>query len=232
MTGKATNEEPEQRVNKIEKKAGEYKQPEKLLGESEKPIISRIVTIVAGILILYGLYLTSRYSYLLFHSIAEIFGIIVACGIFMLAWNSRRFLDNNYLLFLGIAYLFIAGLDLVHVFGYTGMGILKGYGTNLPTQLWIAARYMESFSLLIAPLFFGRALRIRLVFTIYIFAFFFLVGSIFWSIFPICFREGAGLTLFKKTSEYIISFILLGAIALLFKKRKKFEILSRFHPGV
>ncbi|MHC4459475.1 MAG: MASE3 domain-containing protein, partial [Planctomycetota bacterium] len=64
-------------------------------------------SILLGILFLFGLYLTSLYSYLLFHSLAEIFSIVVACGIFMLAWNSRRFLENTYLLFIGIAYLFI-----------------------------------------------------------------------------------------------------------------------------
>jgi uncharacterized membrane protein YccC len=50
-------------------------------------------SILLGILLLFGLYLTSLHSYLLFHSLAEIFSIVVACGIFMLAWNSRRFLE-------------------------------------------------------------------------------------------------------------------------------------------
>jgi len=58
---------------------------------------------LTGILVFLGLYLTSLYSYLLFHSLAEIFSIVIACGIFMIVWNSRRFLDNNYLLFIGIA---------------------------------------------------------------------------------------------------------------------------------
>ena len=45
------------------------------------------IHIISGIFILLGLYLTSLYSYLLFHSLVEIFSIIVACGIFMIAWN-------------------------------------------------------------------------------------------------------------------------------------------------
>ena len=87
------------------------------------------------------LYLASLYNYLLFHSIAEIFSIVVACGIFLVVWNSREYLNNNYLLFLGIAYLFVAGFDLVHTLAYKGMDIFVGYGANLPTQLWIAGRY-------------------------------------------------------------------------------------------
>ncbi|UCE33123.1 MAG: PAS domain-containing sensor histidine kinase, partial [Deltaproteobacteria bacterium] len=109
--------------------------------------------VLSWVLILLGLYLTSHFGYLLFHGIAEIFGVVVACGIFMVAWNSRRFLDNHYLLFVGIAYLFIALLDLIHTFAYTGMGVFPGHTTNLPTQLWIAARYTESVSFVLAPLF-------------------------------------------------------------------------------
>ena len=54
-----------------------------------------------------GLYLSSLYSYLLFHSLAELFSIVVALSIFVVAWNSRGFINNNYLLFFGIACLYV-----------------------------------------------------------------------------------------------------------------------------
>ena len=59
------------------------------------------ISILFGVGTLFVLCLSSLYNYLLFHSLVEIFSIIVACGIFIVAWNSRRFLDNNYLLFIG-----------------------------------------------------------------------------------------------------------------------------------
>jgi len=184
----------------------------------------KYATTVFWILVLFGLYVTSLYSYLLFHSIAEIFSIIVACGIFMVAWNSRRFLDNNYLLFVGIAYLFIGFLDLIHALAYRGMGVFPGYATNLPTQLWIAARYTESLSLLIAPFFVDRKLKTNFVFISYVAGVALVLSSIFyWSIFPDCFIEGVGLTPFKKISEYIIALILLASIALLIRKREAFD---------
>ena len=190
-----------------------------------KPVVlGRYAGILLGILVLFGLYSTSLYSYLLFHSLVEIFSIVVAFSIFIIAWNSRRTLDNNYLLFIGVAYLFIGGLDLIHTLAYTGMGMFQGYGSNLPTQLWIASRYTESLSLLIAFIYFGRKLKINLVFIAYTIATALLLMSIFyWNIFPVCFIEGLGLTPFKKVSEYIISLILLGSIALLFKKRGEFD---------
>jgi signal transduction histidine kinase len=174
--------------------------------------------------VLLGLYITSLYSYLLFHSLAEIFSVVIAVGVFAIAWNSRRFLENNYLLFLGAAFLFVGLVDLLHTLAYKGMGVFPGFGANLPTQLWIAARYLEAFSLLLAPLFLHRKLRIGWVFTGYSLVFLLLVLAIFhWGLFPDCYREGAGLTVFKIVSEYVICFILLGAMALLLKERRQFD---------
>ena len=184
----------------------------------------KFAAITISILILLGLYFSTFYNYLLFHTLVEMFSIVVACGIFMVAWNVRRILDNNYLLFLGIAFLFIAFLDLIHTLAYKGMPIFQGYGADLPTQLWIAARYMESLSLLIAPLFLHRRLKPSMVFGAYTALSVLLLVSLFkWHVFPHCFVEGVGLTPFKKISEYVISMILLGALAVLFKNRKAFD---------
>jgi signal transduction histidine kinase len=192
--------------------------------EEHSTIPEKYVTVFFWVLILTGLYLTSLYSYLLFHGTAEIFSIVVACGIFMVVWNSRRFLDNNYLLFVGVAYLFVAVLDFVHTLAYKGMGVFPGFNTNLPTQLWIAARYFESTSLLIAPFFLNRRLKIRTIFIGYTVAIGFLLGAIFyWRIFPTCFVEGLGLTPFKKASEYIIICTLLAAIVVLMRSRHTFD---------
>ncbi len=180
--------------------------------------------ILFGLFGLMGLYLASLYSFLLFHSLAEIFSVVVACGIFMFAWNSRRLLDNNYLLFIGIAYLFIGGLDLIHTLAYKGMGVFIDYNANLPTQLWLAARYMESLSLLSGSFFVGRRLRKNIVFPGYALVTALLLGSIFlWNLFPVCFIEGVGLTPFKKISEYMISLVLVASIFMLWRKRSDFD---------
>jgi len=190
----------------------------------EAVIPSPPIIAFSWVLVLSGLYLTSLYSYLLFHSMSEIFSIVVACGIFMIAWNSRQFLDNNYLLFIGIAYLFVGGIDLLHTLAYKGMGVFQGYGANLATQLWMAARYIESFSLLIAPLVLGRKLKSSFVLMGYFFVVVILLTSIFhWRIFPDCFVEGIGLTPFKKISEYIICLLLLISVALLVSKQVEFD---------
>jgi len=116
------------------------------------------------LLILVGVSFTSLYNYLLFHSLAELFSIVVAFGIFLVAWNSRRFHKNHYVTFLGIAYFWVAIIDLIHTLAYKGMGGFPGYTTDLPTQLWILARYTEGVSLFLAPLFLGRRLSPSSVF--------------------------------------------------------------------
>ena len=54
-----------------------------------------------------ALYLLSRINYLLFHSSVEVFSIVIAFAIFAVAWNARRIMDCNYLLFIGISCLFV-----------------------------------------------------------------------------------------------------------------------------
>mgnify|MGYP005837727291 CR=1 FL=1 len=170
------------------------------------------------------LYLLSRYSYLLFHGVAEVFSVLIAFSIFIIAWNTRDLVANHYLLFLGIAYLFVGGIDLVHTLAYKGMGVFQGYQANLPTQLWIAARYLESLSLLAAPLFLRRRLKAAYAFAAYAAICLLIYLSIFvWDIFPTCFVEGAGLTPFKKASEYLICGILLAALAYLGRERESLD---------
>jgi diguanylate cyclase (GGDEF)-like protein len=173
--------------------------------------------------VLFGLFLTSLYSYILFHSLTEIFSIVIGCSIFILAWNSRHRLDNDYLLFLGIAYLFVSGLDLIHTLSYKGMGVFPGYDSNLPTQFWIAARYVQALSLLIFPLFLHRKLNVYLAFLGYAVVTSLLLWAILAGVFPACFVEGAGLTPFKKVSEYLISLILVASAVVLFRKREALD---------
>lgn len=190
---------------------------------SKKASSRPYVVLAIGVLVLYGLYLASTYSFLLFHALAELFSIVVAGGIFMVAWNSRSFHGNGYLLLLGIAYLFVGGIDLIHTLAYEGMGVFIGYGSNLATQLWIVSRTIESVSLLVAPAFLLRKLRPRWALAGYALISLLLLFLIFQGRFPTGYVEGVGLTPFKKVSEYVVSLILIGALWALFRRRKLFD---------
>ncbi|MBN1315813.1 MAG: response regulator [Anaerolineales bacterium] len=189
----------------------------------EKSVINKFSKPLSIFMIALGLYAISKYSYLLFHSLTEVFCVAIALCVFILAWNSRRFLDNNYLLFLGIAYLYIGVLDLIHALSYQGMGVFPAFDANLPTQLWIAGRYVQSLSLLIAPFFLEKKLRVHYICLGYTIITFALLATIFLGYFPDCFVEGVGLTPLKISSEYIISLILLASIFVLYRKREQFD---------
>ncbi|MHB8067879.1 MAG: MASE3 domain-containing protein [Desulfobaccales bacterium] len=184
----------------------------------------KYLAILTGVFILFGLYLSSLYSYLFFHSIVEIFCVLIAFCIFVITWNAKQIIDNSYLVFIGIAFLFVGSIDIFHLLAYKGMGVFRGYDADLPTQLWIAGRYVQSLSLFLAPLMLGRKIKINLVLLSYTAVTLLLLGSIFyWDIFPNCFIEGTGLTLFKKLSEYIICLILLASLFQLYRQRQEFN---------
>ncbi|MDH3328360.1 MAG: ATP-binding protein [Desulfobulbaceae bacterium] len=175
-------------------------------------------------LVMIGLYICSQYNFLLFHILVEIFSIIIAFGIFIVAWNSRHLQKNQYLLFLGIAFFFVGLLDLVHTLAYKGMMLFPNHDTpDTATQLWIIARYTESLSLLIAPFFLSRKMKPVQVISIYSLITGLLLWLLYVDIFPVCFVEGSGLTLFKIINEYIISAILVGAFFMLHANRERFS---------
>ena len=181
-------------------------------------------SLITWTLLCAGLYLTSFYSYVLFHIVAESFSIVIAFSLFMIAWNTRHLTTNNYVLFLSIAFLFVGLIDFVHTLAYKGMGIFREFDANLPTQLWIIARYLQSLSLLVAPWFLDRKPNVRVVFGFYLSVTLLLLATVFsGTLFPDCFVDGQGLTLFKIVSEYVICLILLLSLALLLHRSEKFD---------
>ncbi len=179
--------------------------------------------LIALAVVLTGLHLTSLYSYVLFHTLAEVARVVVIFGVFAIAWHTRRWSQNNYLISIGISCLFVGILELLHALAYKGMGVFEGDDPNLPTQLWIAFRYLESVSVLVAVLLIDRRLYPGPVVAGYSLVTVALVAAIFLGEFPDCFIEGKGLTPFKIASEYIIAAIFLGDIALLLSKRWAFD---------
>lgn len=175
-------------------------------------------------LILVVLYLTSLYSFLLFHVLIEIFSVIVAFAIFMFAWNARERTRNGSLLLMGAAYLAVGAIDLLHTLSYEGMGVLDNAGADTATQLWIAARYIESVSLAVAPMFARRPIHMAQAVAVYMAVLGLVIGTVFfWPVFPTCFVPGTGLTAFKIVSEYVICTILLVGLVHLARRRAHFD---------
>lgn len=169
------------------------------------------------------LYLTSLYNYLLFHSIVEIFCVVVACTVFFITWNTRDLIDKGGILLLGISYFYIAVLDLVHALAFQGMGVFHHVGPDLPTQLWICARSIEAVSFFLVPLLLHRRLRPWQPMLGYFVVTTTLLVTVFGGIFPRCFVEGQGLTLFKRVCEYVIIVLIASGMVGLIRRRLSFQ---------
>jgi PAS domain S-box-containing protein len=189
-----------------------------------------LLQLIAAAMILAALALIGSRDYLLFHSIAEFAAIAVSFTIFLIAWNARRAVTDTFFIILGISFFFIGSLDLLHALAYKGMGVFPGNSADLPTQLWLAARYFQSISFFIATLMIGRSLTRQrkfdadIVFMAGAAVTGTLLASIFlWQNFPHAFIEGTGLTAFKIASEYLISLIILASIVMLVLRREHFD---------
>lgn len=183
-------------------------------------LATHILVVVGGLAALWALTLS---SYLLFHTFAEIASVAVAWGLFFVVWNARRFGPNGFFTMLATGYFYVAALDLVHTLTYHGMGIAHD-GGNTPTQLWIAARYLEAAILLASFLFLRRPMPAVAAHAGLTAIVGLVIGSIVVvPIFPDSFIPGQGLTTFKVASEYVIIALFLVAAALLYLNRDSFE---------
>ena len=190
------------------------------------------VSILIGFVLLYNISIFYGYKdffYTLFHTISELFSIIVAISIFIIAWNTRRFSDNSFFLFIGISFLFVAFLEIIHMLAYRGLNVFPGYtdiaaATDLAAKFWISARSAQGLLFLFSILFINKKrMKISLLFSGYSVIVIFLVWSIFANIFPTCFLAVTGLTPFKIISEYIIICILGVTIIFFYRNRKEFD---------
>lgn len=162
-------------------------------------------------------------GYPAFHLLAELFAVVVAMSAFTVAWNTRHYIENGYLLVLGISYVTIAVVDLLHAISYSGVSVIPNATTDLPTQLWLAARYLQAVAVLLAPLFVTRRTRPTMILWTFTAAATALVAACFLGLLPHAFIEGSGLTPFKVGSEYVISIALLGGLVLLVRARRHFD---------
>ena len=163
-------------------------------------------------LLLLAVHLTSYYNYLLFHSAAELFSIFIASTIGIVVLNCWRSIRNQYVVFIGVAYFFIGFIDVLHTLSFKGMPIFKDYDYYAP-QFWIAARYIESISMLLGFVFLGsrRMVNPAIATAGYFLVTVSLVSSIlYFKSFPVCFVAGQGLTPFKVYSEYAICTLMVG----------------------
>ncbi len=175
-------------------------------------------------LVLLALYRATIKNYLVFHSLIEFAIIVVLFMVANVAFMFLRIIRNRSYIFIGTSFFFVGIVEIFHTLAYKGMNVFPGITANVPTQLWILARYMESMTLLLAPLFSKRRLSFPVLFSsLLAITTLGLLSVFFFKNFPDCYIEGMGLTRFKIVSEYFIALILIAAILLFFRQRESME---------
>lgn len=181
-------------------------------------------TLILWVAALTALLLAGRVNFPFFHIIVELFSIIVACGIFIISWHTRHLHEDAFFTFLGVSTLSVAIIDLFHTLTYKGMAVMPQNGAPVATQLWIAGRFLQAVTILLAFFFLRRKLRDTRLLVTFLFVTTLLSSTIFvWKIFPDCYVEGFGLTRFKIVSEYLIIFMFGAALYLLRRKWQAFD---------
>lgn len=162
------------------------------------------------------LIVVAQYDFLIFHTLAELFAIVISFIMFAFAWLTYDFSKNSFLLFLACGYFWIGSLDLMHTASYKGMNLFAQGTANTSTQFWIGTRYAEALLLLVAPVFARREHNKYVLFLVFGVVAVGLSGLILSGHFPTSYIEGVGLTPFKVNSEYVIDVIFFLALLVLF----------------
>lgn len=181
----------------------------------------KILPIILGILMIIFVILGFK-NYLLFHSIIELFAVIICFCVALIAIGTIQISDGDYFTYLGVTYGFVGIINIFHMITYKGANLITS-NANIAMQIWTFERYFETISLIISFYFINKKVNYKKLIAIDTLIVSFFITIIFnTNMFPACYIRGKGLTTFKIYSEYIICILLPYVIYLYYKDRGKY----------
>lgn len=173
-------------------------------------------------LFILSLFLLRYTNFHIFHISAEVFASIISFCIFIVAVNTYQISKNDFFMFLGIGFLCVGVLDLLHTFTYSDLNIFSNATATMPAQFWMSARAVELFTILLSTIYVNKKIN-RMDYVIiaaaYISWFVFTVAAIMkFNVFPVMRIQGQGLTDIKVLLEYIISAGFIASFALFYRE--------------
>jgi len=171
-----------------------------------------------------AVYWQSRQNYLLFHVFVEMFSIVIAAAVSIVALHSRRIHQNNFLLVLGTSLMFVSLIDLFHLLTYKGMGVFEISSSDLPTQFWVSARLLQITGLLLAFFLHKKRVNVRTLLGFYAVVTAGLSAAVFSGWFPSCYDDALGrLTLTKMVFEMTICVLAMVCLWAIYRNRLGFQ---------
>ncbi|MCX8027688.1 MAG: PAS domain S-box protein [Thermodesulfovibrionales bacterium] len=189
-----------------------------------KNILISELSSIKTLLFLAFIYAISLIDFLVFHIIIETYTVVIAFAISIFILNTRQYHTHNFFIILGIAFVYIGIVDLIHMFAYEGMNFKALSGSNRASQLWIFNRYIQALTFLLAVFLIKRRLNLYMITTGFTIIYAMGLSSILlFDIFPDCYIKGTGQTTFKIISEYIVICLFIGSLVLLNRARHHFD---------
>lgn len=162
-------------------------------------------------------------GFLLFHVIVELFAVIVGVIIAVIAYYMHAFTRNNFLLFLGIGFFWVAFLDFFHILSNNEMNLyIDNLSQNTAVTLWIFGRILWIGTILFAPFVFFKKLSLRFIFSVMGILSIAIYLATFMDIMPLMYSE-EGLTPIKVGLEYAVILFSLVAMWIYYTKQNSFN---------
>ncbi|MFC0561715.1 MASE3 domain-containing protein [Halalkalibacter alkalisediminis] len=166
--------------------------------------------------------------HLLLHTTLELISIAVCVSIFIYGWLTFPYIQTRILLFIAVSFLTIAIFDVIHTFTYMGMSFFLEVNHQVTTWLWLMARVTEALAFVLGLYILNHPKKIKHKIEKYVWLVGFSLFPLITSYFIMSYDEflpqlitASGTTILKKSVEYVIAIVHLGAIAYLWRKYKR-----------
>jgi diguanylate cyclase (GGDEF)-like protein len=172
-----------------------------------------------------GLYFLSRYNIILSHSLIELTSIFFGVCLFILAISTTYLAKNSFMVLLATVLFTSAVFDFLGILSYQGLNLFTGFGSNLSSQLWVLARFIQITGMFAAAFIIEKVLTKKSAIFISIFfplIFLIIILSTFvFKIFPVGFTDSQDFILAMSIVEYFVIGLALCSMAIYTLKRSK-----------
>ncbi|WP_181213388.1 MASE3 domain-containing protein [Mesobacillus zeae] len=159
-------------------------------------------------------------NYVGIHTVLEFISITVSFSIFLYGWWSFSYTQSARVLLLAFVFLIVGAFDLLHALSFKGMPVFIAESSIArATWFWLAARGVESVSMVAVLLFKNRKIsfdprRFLLLLSGVLIGTLSFVFFRFETQLPLLVIEGQGTTFLKNAAEYAVCFLHFASIIL------------------
>jgi signal transduction histidine kinase/DNA-binding NarL/FixJ family response regulator len=146
----------------------------------------------------------SQLAYTWFHSLAELFTVVIGISLYLIAVQTFTFTNNRYLLIVAVGFFWSSVIDIFHTLTYEGMGRASDYPPDTPPLLWMCARTLQVIAFIVAPLWARRTWPAKYAFAVFGVFGLVMTAAVFKGLMPVAWIAGQGLTPFKIAWEWLL----------------------------